>query len=541
MSLNLSNKNIEDFNNYLPYIKSPEQYTSLDLSNNLLSFLPKDLSMFKSLISLNIINNNFTNYNSLAQSLSSLPLLHHLNIDLATQENVIIILTALPELITLNGENTGENSSCYSDNHVNINNKKREISLNEETNEFEFIYKEINNDEFNKKFQKKLREEINKINNNLDISNILYNAIIVKSKLEIYSFILDEIINIIFNTNNQVLNKNEKIIEIINLVKDKIKYNQNILFELIMNNNNDNNNNNYKKNISYELSNEITVLDSINNTKIKIIPKNELINIIDQLYEYYIKNKEKNDINLESIIIPFLTAKFGLKSIANFWNKKIFESINFYLNNNEQDFFSEIYLIKKILEKKIDEFFYIKYKRIKMKYINYLNNIDNLLGKNNKEIINYEDGIKLLIDNLNDINDNSELDINDILELFNKRKNNINENNNENIMEILCNDFINILLELQIKRRENQYNIFFNKFKIYDKNDDGYINKEEFIEMIYSFKNEYFYNDNKIISKLCSESFQSNKIYISINNCIEILSKTNINNKNIFDILLSFS
>ena len=38
--------------------------------------------------------------------MSTLPELQDLNIDLATQENVIIILTTLPNLVKLNGQNT---------------------------------------------------------------------------------------------------------------------------------------------------------------------------------------------------------------------------------------------------------------------------------------------------------------------------------------------------------------------------------------------------------------------------------------------------
>ena len=208
MSLNLSNKKIVDVTEIFESINTPEKYTSIDLSNNLLTFLPNNLTKFTSLTSLNITKNNFSNYNTLSQILSSLPLLQDLSIDLASQENVIIILSSLPNLVTLNGQNTAENTTTlqqsFMSNKDDLNNfsdfnsnKKGEISLNEETEEFEFIYRELNNEEFNKKFQEKLRGEISKINNNLDISNKLYNAIIVKSKLDIYSFILDEVLNII--------------------------------------------------------------------------------------------------------------------------------------------------------------------------------------------------------------------------------------------------------------------------------------------------------------------------------------------------------
>ena len=573
MNLNLSGKKIVDVTEIFESINTPEKYTSIDLSNNLLTFLPNNLTKFTSLTSLNITKNNFSNYNTLSQILSSLPLLQDLSIDLASQENVIIILSSLPNLVTLNGQNTAENTTTlqqsFMSNKDDLNNfsdfnsnKKGEISLNEETEEFEFIYRELNNEEFNKKFQEKLRGEISKINNNLDISNKLYNAIIVKSKLDIYSFILDEVLNIIINNGNNIDNK---IIKIINIVKDKLKYNQNILFELILDKNNDINNNENKsikaivnpinentninkKNYTYEITNDITILDSIlpynnysnenNNNKdiiqIKIIPKTEIISTLDLIYNYYIKSKENKFNFFEEAIIPFLTAKYGIKSISDFWYKKIMEGIDYYLNNNEFDNFSEIFLVKKILEKKIDEYYYIKYKKIKVKYMNYFKNINTILEKNNAmENITYDEGIQLFINNLENIVDKNELNIEEVLNCLNKKK----KNYSEKLIYNLGNDFINALLELQIKRRENQYNIFLTKFKIYDKNDDGYINKEEFIEMIYSFKSDYIYKNNKIISSLCSELFNLNKSLISINNCIEALSKSNINNINIYDIL----
>ena len=584
MSLNLSNKNIVDDDNIFFEINSPEKYTSINLSHNLLTILPKDLSIFKSLQSLNISYNKFTDYNLISQSLSTLPLLQDLTIDLATQENVLIILNALPGLITLNGQFTTENNTTMQQSFISNdnNNKKNEISLNEETKEFEFIYKEINNDKFNKKFQKKLREEINKINNNLDISNKLYNAIIIKSKLEIYSFILDEVINIIIQNDFSIIknNKNnEQYIQIINLVKDKLKYNQNLLFEIIMNENNNNNNkhctyissifenekekeknNNIKLNNNnnslYEIKNEISITDSllpyyddiknISKNKINIMPKISLISLLDEIFEYNLKNKEKNNlINFKESIIPFLTSKYGIKSIATFWYNNIIEGIDYYFNEDKEDKYSEIFLIKKILEKNLDEYFYIKYKRMKKKYIDYINKINNLVEneKNIKENINYEDGIKLLIDNMDEICDNKNVIIDEVVNYFNIIKDKLNENNDNNeegVMNILGKYFVNILLEIQINNREKQYNIFLNNFKIYDKDDDGFINKEEFVELIYSFQNDYIINNNKIISSLCSELFKPNKLYISINESIEILSKTNIHTKDIFDILLSF-
>ena len=554
LNLNLSNKNLFDVEEIFNSISNPQTYNSIDLTNNFLTFLPKNISLFKNIHTLNLLNNKFIDYNSLSNILLSLPQLKNLNIDLSSEENAFIILSTLPGLITLNGQLTEEND-------VNDFNKekKNDISLNEEMDEFEFIYKEINNEKFNKKFQEKLREEIDKINNNLDISNKLYNAIIVKSKLEIYSFILYEVLNLFINKENNNINNIDSFSKIINIVKDKLKYNQNILFELVMNdnnnnkinninNNNKNTNNNFlklyvtKENPSYEISNELSIidsLDSLSTDKIKIMQKNNLIFLLDKIYEY----KAKKNLDYSEAIIPFLIGKYGMKSLANFWYNKIIESINYYIDQI-RDNFSEVYLTKLILEKKLDEFFYFKYKQNKKKFINYINNIKSLLkNKENYKFISYDEGIKLLIEHLDDILDDKNV-INDFMECINKnKKKNLEEkhnDNNNNSINNFAQDFINILLEIYIKRRANQYNIFLTNFKIYDKDNDGFINKEEFIELIYSFKSEYMINNNKIITNLCSELFQKKKSFISLNNCIEILSKFNINNnKDIFEIILS--
>ena len=220
------------------------------------------------------------------------------------------------------------------------------------------------------------------------------------------------------------------------------------------------------------------------------------------------------------------------------------EGIDYYTNNEEQDKYSEIYLFKKILEKKLDVYFYYQYKKTKMKYINFINSIKTFLENNKiKEGFNYEEGMKMLLDNIDKINENKDINKNDVLEAIHKLKIKRNDTKKEeynNLSKVLCEDFIKILLEIYINKKENQYNLFLNNFQIYDKDGDGLVNKEEFIEIIYLFKNEYILNNNKIIPNLCSELFQRGKCSVSVNNCIEILFKTNINNnKNLFDILTS--
>ena len=243
----------------------------MDISHNLLTKLPQNLSMFSNLIILNILDNKFNDYKQLSISLSSLPKLQELTLDLATQEDVIMVLTALPNLTKLNGERTNDTtlqqsvlskSPVANNKNVNTNNDnngnngidgnlnveeeegnddndRRDLSLNDETNIFEYVCKNLNNDMFNKKFQNKLRSEISKINENLDIPNYLYNAHIIKSKLEIYNFIQDEITNVLLNEDslnlsNIFTNKmnNSVILNIFKIIREKIKANQNQLFEL---------------------------------------------------------------------------------------------------------------------------------------------------------------------------------------------------------------------------------------------------------------------------------------------------------------------
>jgi len=647
MSLNLSNKNIEDDDNIFNEINNPEKYISIDLSHNLLTFLPKDLSSFSNLRTLNITSNKFKNYQDIAISLSTLPELQDLSIDLATQENVIIILTALPNLIKLNGQNTTDttlqqsflsqsnltnifsgnisnnlnnnnnsglnlnlntnnnnqndndkneyklNSMLFSNNSNENNNEKGDMNLNEETNVFEFIYKELDNESFNKKFQIKLRNEISNINQNLDIPNKLYNAIIVKSKLEIYSFILYEILNIILENNNY---KNIKIQKIVNVVKDKMKENQNLLFQFIVkdlkkgkniqkyesnkiinenkyddkliylinenyeNKNKNNNlyktnkNNEYSANLNLNKENKNYELSSnLNYNKDKIIPISELISVLKEIYDHNTKQNEKfnklnlPEINLSDTITPYLTTKYGIKSVASHWNSKIMEGINLYYNID-----SEINLFKKILEGKIDESFYSDYLHMKSsckniifqnlkKQYTYQSNLelDNLLDEKLNGFIKYEEWINIINNNLKYI-DKDEA-INEVMNYINK-KNKIDEKyqkkneSNINRLNILFNDFTKVLLNIQINFREKYLNRLSTNFKICDKDNDGYINRKEFEELIKSFKNIYFIN-NKLIETLLEKIDPLRKNKISFNCCVEILEEKNLDNQCILELM----
>ena len=618
MEFNLSYKNIRDFNDVFNDMKDPEIYVSIDLSHNLLTELPQDLSMFSNLAILNILDNKFIDYEKLSLSLSTLPKLQELSLDLSTQETVIMILTALPNLIKLNGEKTNDttlqqsilsksgiannnkpNSSINNlisnnvinnninsttidniNNNINDNikdsindninnnidideesnddNEKRDLSLNDETNIFEYICKNLNNDKFNKKFQNKLRNEISKINENLDIPNYLYNAHIIKSKLEIYTFIQDEITDMLLcednpnykNISNAYINKiinNNLIAQILKIIREKIKTNQNLLFELAISFYDKKNSiNNSSLNIKDSCNESDRINESKNNilneNKIDIynincfdinnnqnLSKNELLSLLNNIYQY---NYEKKKITNESIvnsIDPFLLKKYGLKSIAFFWKKKILEGIEFYHKTD-----SEINLFKKIIENKIDESFYYNYIEIKR---NCVSIIIQLIKEKNKNIKN-EELENILNDKINNkyleysewtkiinrlFDEKSEDYINTILyfiEEMNTKNNRYQEINNNSNNNIIFDDFLNELLNIQINLREKNNELITKIFNENDKDNDGYLNKKEFTNFIKSFSRFSSLNDN-IIEQLLKNKINKNKI--SFSNCVEIL------------------
>ena len=247
MSLNLSNKNITDDDNIFEEITSPQSYSSLNLSDNKLTSLPKDLSKFTNLSILNLMNNNFNNYNEVALSLETLPELKELYINISNQENAIAILSNLPNLIILNGQNTNESSTISNNRNLTIRknstfdlDNRKDFSLNDEIELYKFILNKINNKNFTNGFQEKLKTEISLLNANINCSNFKYNVCIIKAKNNICNYIFDYLIQ---NLMNQNLEKNLAL-DIIHIIRNKIKDNENLLFEYILKNETYNNNNN---------------------------------------------------------------------------------------------------------------------------------------------------------------------------------------------------------------------------------------------------------------------------------------------------------
>ena len=294
--------------------------------------------------------------------------------------------------------------------------------------------------------------------------------------------------------------------------------------------NNYKNNNNEKKNYeNKDLNNNINNNSNSahNSTNSEIIPLNEFIILINNIYES--KEKEEKIIlekgqpqeTLEHHIYTYLTRKYGVKHIVIEKAFSIFTSLRKYSNTN-----SDVLLFAKIIRNDIDESSKDFSKEIKQ-------NLEKLLY--NKDI--NDDIIKIISNSFyyND-NNNKNLFLNKIYEIKDKNK----------IINI--EDIYNIILEIEIKDRNTYLKNFRILFKRVDTDSDGTINYYDssnlfgliFDEIKNDLENENENSDTNIKSK---NEFVNNLMKIFNNNIPKILTFSQIvkylydNNKNILDYL----
>ena len=226
-SVNLNSKNITDSQNIFTSFIEPSKILSLNLSNNKITKLPDDLSFLTNLKYLSLLNNPLENYELIGRSLSTLPKLTELKLDLTTQEHAYLILSQLPNLLFLNGKSTSDdelddkNQIDLNETETDKSSLKSEIpNFNSVTNKITQILTQRNEktDEFYTEFQSILQKEINLINN-LDnqIPNYVYATYIQQAKIEIYTYLQNKILNMI-NTKVDYL-----LINLLNEVNQYIK------------------------------------------------------------------------------------------------------------------------------------------------------------------------------------------------------------------------------------------------------------------------------------------------------------------------------
>ena len=466
-SINLSNKNITDEANiFKELISSFPNIINLDLSDNQLTYLPEDLSPLNKLQFLDIQRNPFSDFNKLVDALTTLPNLIHLNINLKDQQEVELIFQKLPNLEVLNekkikeqlnqindnendndeennmnnniniernnseensgAEEGGENDNNNENNEDNENNENNEnvnlidindeeiknISLQHEIPNFNDIYKKISekyksiqkNNDFKDEFQALIKDEINKINSNIDSNtpNYIYSSNVIESQLSIYSFfthkfleflqtqnekdtfdLIKEIHDNISKSYNMLIKIIYKLYPIIDekiqmlkmQLNEAIKHNNNVFVEL-----NENENkikeegknkekliNNYQEKISY-LESKVKQLENENNLmseKLFTPLKNIMNNSTEKQFQLYPQNSNTNFININNNInLNNLPPKINYKNY--------FENINNSYNNNSflqsspvcnrvftikmmKEIINDIYSSKEEFDKKSDE------------------------------------------------------------------------------------------------------------------------------------------------------------------------------------------
>ena len=393
-SVNLSSKNITDSENIFSSFIEPSKIFSLDLSNNKITKLPSNLSYLTNLKYLSLLNNPLEDYQLIGKSLSTLPKLVELKLDLTTQENAYLILSQLPNLLFLNGKSTSDDDEEDNKNQVDLNDTETDKSslkseipnFNSVTNRITqiLIQRKEKTEEFYTEFQGILEKQIN-LMNNLDnkLPNYVYVAYVQQAKVEIYSYLQNKILNMI-NTKVDYL-----LINLLNEVNQYIKKifggTVNIITSIF--NKFEETEKNYKNEINQkdiridELSKQIQIL----NEKIKSISDNN-----NKKEKMKLKNNNEN-INVENKENEYLENRTDYNNDRSNQDRSPNKEYNI-INNNENSNFSISYndeaknIIDNLKQGNSNKNSKEDFKKI--------NSIQNLTFNNNKNIANKDEAPK---------------------------------------------------------------------------------------------------------------------------------------------------
>ena len=443
-SVNLSSKNITDSQNIFTSFIEPSKIVSLNLSNNKITKLPENLSFLTNLKYLSLLNNPLENYELIGRSLSTLPKLSELKLDLTTQEHAYLILSQLPNLLFLNGKSTSDdeldekNQIDLKDTETDKSSLKSEIpNFNSVTNKITQILTQRNEkmDEFYTEFQSILQKQINFINNlDSQIPNYVYVTYIQQAKIEIYTYLQNKILNMI-NTKVDYL--------LINLLNEVNQYIKKIfggtvnIIQSIFNKFEDTEKN-YKK--------------EINQRDAKIEDLLKQIQILNEKLNNNDKNKEKDKDR-------------DKEKLTNEKNKLKMNNENINIDNKENEY------IENRTDYNHDRSINDKNHKNQNDY-NIINNNDN-----SNFSISYNDEAKNIIDNLKPVNSNRNSK-DDFKKITNIQNMTFNNNKNMNIIQSVKNTLnkneninINInqnkekktISELSYIKGNNQNNNFLNE------------------------------------------------------------------------------
>ena len=424
-SVNLSSKNITDSENIFSSFIEPSKIVSLDLSNNKITKLPDNLSYLTNLKYLSLLSNPLEDYEGIGKSLSTLPKLTELKLDLTTQENAYLILSQLPDLLFLNGKSTSDdddekNQIDLNDTETDKSSLKSEIpNFNSVTNRITQILTQRNEktDEFYTEFQGILEKQIN-LMNNLDnkLPNYVYSTYIQQAKVEIYTYLQNKILNMI-NTKVDYL-----LINLLNEVNQYIKKifggTVNIIQSIFSKF--EETEKNYKNEINQkdikieELSKQIQILnEKINNNKVNENKKEKIL--IKDI------NDNNNIDNKENEYLENRTEYNNDKSNRDKNSNKDFNIIN----NNDNSNFSISYNDE--AKNIIDNLKQGNSNKKKKEDYKIINNIQNLTFNNNKNTNNFQKGKIINEANINNNINIEKKTISEISYIKNNNQNFLNE------------------------------------------------------------------------------------------------------------------
>ena len=101
--LRLEKEGISDLSQFMPLLVRFPALAELNLGENQLTAIPADFAQLKSLKELNLNGNPIADFKKLVDVLASVPSLDSLHLNLHEEDQVDLIIRALPQLQFLNG------------------------------------------------------------------------------------------------------------------------------------------------------------------------------------------------------------------------------------------------------------------------------------------------------------------------------------------------------------------------------------------------------------------------------------------------------
>ena len=304
-------------------------------------------------------------------------------------------------------------------------------------------------------------------------------------------------------------------------------------------------NKNYYENINNSFNNNSFLQSSpVCNRVFTIKMMKEIINDIYNSKAEFDKKSDENKLpreTMEQHMYTYLNQKYGLKSIIIEWASNIINGIKIFSSED-----SEICLFGKILRNEIEEDARLIYSDVQKSILEYLKyyikrknhyisakEISAILKEKKngslteeewREVINYlynEEHAKILEERISDIIQKkyfkSKLDTDRKL----TREEIIQLSKLKEEYNIPFKDLVKIIHEFQIKQREKQLKNFVQLFKSVDKDNNGIINEEEFVNLLYNMNIFGDQLKRKIVELLTQIDPYNNK-QITFSECVNL-------------------